>query len=322
MKTFVLATLFENGFVPSDTVSGASCNFDVPGQAEDYAVSGKGGTGSILKQTQASNNCAFLRLGQVVGTDKVIDMAKRLGVRSDLKPVVSLPLGVFDITPIDMAAAYATFANDGIYNEPYYVDRIEDKNGKVLYQHEVKGVRVIDSQTARLVNATLEANVTGGTGKNAQIDGGQPAAGKTGTTNDSADVWFVGYTPQLSTAIWMGAPIDRISLAQAGLGGATGGRYPATTWGRYYSMLMDGQPTVDFIAPDETRRGKSVGKVPNEIGGGGSRRTSGSRGTGRGGGGGGGGGGTTSPTTPATPTTVPAGPGFGGGPTNGQGAGE
>jgi penicillin-binding protein 1A len=322
MKTFVLATLFENGFVPDDTVSGSTCTFDVPGQSESYSVSGKGGTNTITRQTQASNNCAFLRLGQVVGTDKVIDMAKRLGVRSDLKPVVSLPLGVFDITPIDMAAAYATFANDGIYNEPYYVDRIEDKNGKVLYQHEVKGVRVIDSQTARLVNATLEANVTGGTGKNAQIDGGQPAAGKTGTTNDSADVWFVGYTPQLSTAIWMGAPIDRISLAQAGLGGATGGRYPATTWGRYYSMLMDGQPTVDFIAPDETRRGKSVGKVPNEIGGGGSRRTSGSRGTGRGGGGGGGGGGTTSPTTPATPTTVPAGPGFGGGPTNGQGAGE
>ena len=140
-------------------------------------------------------------------------------------------------------------------------------------------------------------------------------------------MWFVGYTPQLSTAIWMGAPIDRIPLAQAGLSGATGGRFPATTWGRYYSMLMAGQPTVDFIPPDSTRRGRSVGKVPHEIGGGSSRRSGGSR-TNRGGGGRGGGGGTTTPTTtppttpPTTPTTVPAGPGFGGADQHGQGAGE
>lgn len=293
MKSFVLATLFENGFVPSDTVSGSSCNFDVPGQSENYSVSSKGGTNSIVRQTQASNNCAFLRLGQVVGTEKVVDMAKRLGVRSPLEPVVSLPLGVFDITPIDMASAYATFANDGMRNEPYYVERIEDRNGKVLYQHQLNPVRVIDSQTARLMNQTLAANVTGGTGKNARIDSGQVAAGKTGTTNDSADVWFVGYTPQLSTAIWMGAPKGRISLAEAGLGGATGGRYPATTWGRYYSMLMAGQPSVGFFPPDETRRGKSVGKVPNEIGGGGSSRR-----TPRGGGGGGG---TPVPQAPAAP---------------------
>ena len=211
MKTFVLATLFENGFVPSDTVSGGSCNFDVPGQSEDYSVSGKGGTNTIVRQTQASNNCAFLRLGQVAGLDNVVGMAKRLGVRSPLEignsatgettPPFSLPLGTMDITPIDMASAYATFANDGMRNEPYYVERIEDRNGKVLYQHQLNPVRVIDAQTARLVNQTLAANVTGGTGKNARIDGGQVAAGKTGTTNDSADVWFVGYTPQLSTAI-------------------------------------------------------------------------------------------------------------------------
>jgi hypothetical protein len=91
----------------------------------------------------------------------------------------------------------------------------------------------------------------------------------------------------------MGAPKGRISLAEAGLGGATGGRYPATTWGRYYSMLMAGQPSVGFFPPDETRRGKSVGKVPNEIGGGGSSRR-----TPRGGGGGGG---TPVPQAPAAP---------------------
>jgi penicillin-binding protein 1A len=231
-------------------------------------------------------------------------MALRLGVRSPLDPVLTLPLGVSDITPIDMASAYATFANDGMRNEPYYVERIEDRNGKVLYQHQLNPVRVMDSQTARLVNQVLESNVTGGTGKNAQIDGGQPAAGKTGTTQDAADVWFVGYTPQLSTAIWMGAPVDRIPLSLGGLA-ATGGRYPATTWGRYYSLLMAGKPTVGFIPPDGTRRGKSVGKIPNEISGG---RSTSSRGNGNGNGNRGGGG----TTDPEVPDTVsPTQPGFG-----------
>jgi membrane peptidoglycan carboxypeptidase len=126
---------------------------------------------------------------------------------------------------------------------------------------------VLDANVARMVNQVMIANVTGGTGRNARIDNGQPAGGKTGTTNDSADVWFVGYTPQLSTAIWMGVPFGRVSLTLAGLGGATGGRYPATTWGRYYSALFEGQPIVEFTEPEYDRRGKSVGKIPNEIGG-------------------------------------------------------
>ena len=314
MKTFVLAALFENDFVPSDTVGGHSCTFKVPGQTKQYRVSGKGGTNTITRQTLSSNNCAFLRLGQLVGVDKVVDMAKRLGVRSPLEDVVSLPLGTSDITPVDMASAYATFANDGIHNEPYYIDRIEDRDGKVIYQHRAAPEQVIDRQIARQINEILASNVTSGTGRNARIDGGQPAAGKTGTTNESADVWFVGYTPALSTAIWMGAPKARISLANAGLGGATGGKYPAATFGRYYSLLFSDSPVEEFIEPEPTRRGKYVGKVPNEVGGGSGtsrrRRTTGT-GTGTGGTGTGGTGtgstGATTTTSPnnTTPTTTP-----------------
>jgi penicillin-binding protein 1A len=315
MKTFVLAALFENGFVPSDTVSGSSCVFKVPGQTETYPVSSRGGTTTIARQTLSSNNCAFLRLGQIVGIDKVVDMAKRLGIRSPMDEFVSLPLGVFDITPLDMAAAYATFANDGLRNEPYYIERIEDRDGKVLYQHELRPVRVVDEQVARLVNATLASNVTGGTGRNAQIDNGQVAAGKTGTTNESSDVWFVGYTPQLSTAIWMGAPEGRISLDNAGLGGATGGRYPATTWGRFYSLAMAGLPQEDFIEPEGTRRGRSVGRAPNEISGGGSGSTRRPRTPTPNAGGGTPAPTPTQPVTPTTPQTTqpPADGGFGGG---------
>lgn len=314
MKTFVLAALFENGYVPSDVVNGGTVTFTQKGEPKPYTVSCRGGSSSLVSQTQRSNNCAFLRLGKIVGLDKVVDMAKRLGVRSPLEEVTSLPLGSKEITPIDMAAAYATFANDGIRNEPYYVERIEDRDGKVIYQHQANPTKVLDPQVARLVNATLQSNVTGGTGRNAQIDSGQPAAGKTGTTNDSADVWFVGYTPELSTAIWMGAPIGRISLANAGLGGATGGRYPATTWGRYYSAIYADRPSVDFIEPEGTRRGKNVGRAPDEVGGsGGSSTTRRTPRTNTNNGG-------TATTVPATetpttqvPATVPTDGGFGGG---------
>jgi membrane peptidoglycan carboxypeptidase len=254
----------------------------------------------------------------------LLDRAETSAVEDvrDVLQRISLPLGTSDITPIDQATAYATFANNGIHNDPYYVERIEDRTGKVLYQHQSKPVRVLDEQVAKLVNEVLISNVESGTGTRAAIDNGQPSAGKTGTTNDATDVWFVGYTPQLATAIWMGVPVASISLENAGLGGATGGRYPATTWGRYYSLIMANQPIEDFLPPGDTRRGKSVGQIPNEVGRGGTRRSSsssgnGGGGTGNGGGNGGGGGGTAATTTPATvpPTTADD----GGGDTAGDG---
>jgi membrane peptidoglycan carboxypeptidase len=329
MKAFVLATLFSKGYVPSDTVNGGPCAFKLPGVSELYKPStGKAGFGTIQKMTQASSNCGFTRLGQLVGVDQVAEMASRLGIRSQLfltdsegnptAPPASLPLGTMGVSPLDMASAYGVFANDGVRNEPYYVERIEDRNGKVLYQHQLKSERVIDPQVARLVNQVLVSNVTGGTGTRAKIDGGQVAAGKTGTTNFSTDVWFGGYTPQLATAIWMGAPEGSISLANAGLGGATGGRYPAATWGRYYSLLFaNGRPQLPFLAPEPTRRGKWVGKIPNEVGGSTPSRQRSPNGTS-----------TTTPggdrgnppaTVPVTPGTTPATtpdttPGFGGGP--------
>ena len=274
MKGFVLATLFDatEGYVPTDTINGSSCSFKFPGEKKLYSLSGGAGTGTIQKMTQLSSNCAFMRLSQVAGVANVALMATRLGIRSDLylhdsegnptQPPYNLTLGTMGVSPLDMAAAYSVFANDGLRNEPYMVDRIEDRTGKVIYQHQHRPERIISTQTARLVNSVLVSNVTGGTGRRAKIDGGQQAAGKTGTTNDSTDVWFVGYTPELSTAIWMGAPAGSISLARAGLGGATGGRYPAATWGRLYSMFYDGRPKVDFVKPEPTRKGRAIRKVP------------------------------------------------------------
>ncbi|QXC62357.1 transglycosylase domain-containing protein [Aquihabitans sp. G128] len=302
MKAIVLATLLEQGYVPSDTVSGGKCTFKFPGQTKLYSPStGKAGTGTITTMIQVSSNCGFVRLGQVAGIDNVVAMARKLGITSKLDAVPSLPLGTSDVSPLQMASAYATFANDGVRNEPYYIEKIVSRDGKTLYQHQAKPERVMSIQSARLVDQVLLNNVVRGTGKNAAIEGGQPAAGKTGTTNDSTDVWFVGFTPRLATAVWMGAKDGNISLdSNAELRGATGGKFPALTWGRYYSLLYAGLPVVDFTPADPTRSGKSVGKIPNEVGGsgGGSGTTRRTPRTNRGGGGGTGG-------TGATPTTLP-----------------
>ena len=279
MKTFVAATLFEQDFVPSDTVSGGgSCTFDFPWESETITYRGRGGT--ISAMTASSSNCGYMKLGQIAGLTEVADVAGKVGIKTSLfdvdgegnptAPPYSLPLGPKEVTPLEMASAYATFANDGMYNEPYLVERIEDHSGRVIYQHQPRPVRAVSEQTARLITEVLQGVVQSGTGTRAQVAGGQPAAGKTGTTNDSTDVWFVGYTPQLSTAVWMGVPeSSKISLgSNRDLAGATGGRFAAATWGHFYSTAFDGEPIMEFDEPEPTRRGKWMGRAPHEVGGG------------------------------------------------------
>jgi len=267
-KIFVLLALLENGYVPNDTVNGSGpCSFDNPGgvpdpyRAENFANSG-GGSASITQQTLRSSNCAYLRLGQVVGLDKVIEVAERLGVSTDLKPNLSLPLGVESILPLEMAAASAALANDGIYNPPYYVDRIEDRAGNVLYEHRSEGERAVSQQSARLATEVLRQNVQSGTGTRARV-AGQPAAGKTGTAQNSADAWFVGFTPQLATAVWIGVPEGQVPLRNVGGITVTGGSYPASIWGQFMTAALQGVPTAEFEAADRARSGRSL-RAPGE----------------------------------------------------------
>ena len=152
----------------------------------------------------------------MVGNDKVIEVANRLGVdTTDMQPVLSLPLGSKEITPIQMAGAYAAFANDGIYNRPWFIERVEDRDGHVIYEHRPNGERAVSSQTARMIAEVLEGNVLQlggtGTGKRARIEG-QHAAGKTGTTQNNMDAWFVGFTGYYTTATWLGDPNAKVRI--------------------------------------------------------------------------------------------------------------
>jgi len=261
-KPFVLAAAMEKGFVPADQVSGLSpCEFDNPGgEPNPYRASNFGGGAgafqAIFSQTLASSNCAFLRLGQIVGLSNVADTARALGISADMSDLpLSMPLGPLDITPLDMATAYATFANDGIHVDPIFITRVEDRTGKVLYENVPHPTRAISTQSARLVTDVLAANVRGGTGTRARLES-QPAAGKTGTAQDFGDAWFVGFTPRLSTAVWMGNPDARVPMrGVAGVGSVTGGSIPARIWGAFNNAYHAGLPVIEFNKPEPTRSG-------------------------------------------------------------------
>lgn len=265
-KTFVLITALESGYVPSDYISGTGpCQFpDISAEGgfykvQNFANSG-GSVNTLLHQTTSSSNCAYVRLGQVVGIPKVIATSAKLGI--DIDPirynVKSLPLGVAEVRPIEVAAAYAAIANGGVRHDPFYIERIEDAQGNVLYKHQSAGERVLSAQVACLTTEVLKANVEAGTGTRAQVKD-QPAAGKTGTTEDFSDAWFVGYTPQLATSVWMGNP-EGNEHQMTNLGGrnVTGGSFPAQAWGQFMNAYHADLEREDFPVCAETRPGRLI----------------------------------------------------------------
>jgi penicillin-binding protein 1A len=285
-KPFALAAAIEHGgFLPSDSINASSpCEFDNPGgfpnpyEAGDYNGSRRSGALTIEDHTLRSTNCGYLRISQLVGLNNVVDTAKDLGVtESNIEAVISLPLGPYDITPLEMANSYATIANDGIRVEPHLITRVV-QGSTVLIEHDPKPFRAIRPQTARLVTDVLEKNVAcpkACTGRRAQL-ANHPAAGKTGTGQSNYDAWFVGYTAQLATAVWIGGQEGQIAMrydwrdpeqdrddyrrafGEFADSGVTGGSLPAMIWGRFMNDYMAGLPVVEFIAPEPGRRGERL----------------------------------------------------------------
>lgn len=315
-KTFVMLTALEQGVQPNDYVSGTGSWPNKGGSPDPYTITGTGGTLDSI--TTASSNGAYVRLGATVGREHVIDMAERLGLTSNFDPrVIPLPLGVFNVTPLEMASAYSTIPNAGIHVPSYFVDKIEDRNGNVVFSHAFDPTRAVSRQTACLASEILQHNVERGTGRNAQL-GAQPAAGKTGTTENNTDTWFVGFTPYLTTAVWMGFPDEAKSMPRIYGQELFGGLYPAKAFSSFNKayLALEQKPVEEFptCAP-LIRSGRPAAGAGDPYGtlNGGSAFTGSGRGTGgTGGTGTGGTGGTTDTTTadgtattvdPAAPTT-------------------
>jgi penicillin-binding protein 1A len=234
-KIFTLVEALEQGYVPTDIIDGSSpCRFPNPGGVPDPYVAenfggSRGGKGTIRQLTTSSSNCGYLRLAGIVGRDKVVQRARDMGITSPVDNVLAMPIGTEEVSPLDMATAGAVLANGGVRNDPFFIERVENSDGEVLFQHEAEPERVVSEQSACLATQILEANVQGGTGTAAGLSG-MAAAGKTGTAENFEDAWFVGYTPYLSTAVWMGNPAEKIAMTSVGGISVTGGSYPAQIW--------------------------------------------------------------------------------------------
>ena len=249
-KPFVYYTAFASGkYTPSSTIKDTPVKYR---DGNDYYRpknygGGFAGEMSLRKALMQSRNIPAVKLGQAVGLDNVIDVARQLGIESPLQPVVSLPLGSVGVTPLEMAGAYATFANNGWHSDPTFIVRVTDSQGNVLLDNQPEPKLLLDQWAVASLNNVLQGVVQSGTGTSAQI--GRPAAGKTGTTTSERDVWFVGYVPQLATAVWIGND-DYRPLGY----GVTGGGFAAPVWRKFMLRALEGQPVKQFPSPSQFQR--------------------------------------------------------------------
>jgi penicillin-binding protein 1A len=178
-------------------------------------------------------------------------MAHNLGVTTPLPPYPSVGLGAAAVSPLEMASAYATLAAGGVYSRPMAIRRVVLSNGKVDDEAgwgKVERKRVLGPAVAWEVTRILEENVLQGTGTAAYF--GRPAAGKTGTTDNHADAWFCGYTPNLMTAVWVGYPQAQIPMLSVHGISVAGGTFPAEIWHRFMAEALKYTPPYDWTEPD------------------------------------------------------------------------
>jgi penicillin-binding protein 1A len=252
-KPFVLAEALEQGVSPDKTYSGRS-----PQTVGDHVFTNFGnenfGNLTLRDATKHSVNTVYVQLLRDVGVEKTMDLARRLGdARSVYKPGaygLSVALGAVEASPLDMASAYGVWANRGLRADPTPIVRIVGSDGHVLEDNvKPKTTRVMKEELADTMNDILQGPLSpGGTAGGKGI--GRPAAGKTGTTDQNMNAWFIGYTPQLSTAVWMGHNDGNHELGDVkGVRAVTGGTWPARTWQAYMKRALQGAPVVPFNQP-------------------------------------------------------------------------
>ncbi len=260
-KPFVLAEAFEQGITPDAVYSGG------PLTIGDYSPQNYGGATygnmTLRAATEQSVNTVYVRLMEQVGPYEVVDLANELGlgVREIVPEVdgsgLSIALGSREVTTLGMASAYGVFANRGVRVAPTPVVRVFDPEGTLLVDRSVPdGDEVLKEATADNVTDVLRGVLVSGTASGRGIN--RPAAGKTGTAQDNKDGWFVGYTPTLSTAVFMGfdppprAEADRSRFRVKGVN-LTGGSFPARAWQRFMLAALEGVPVTDFFEPAPIR---------------------------------------------------------------------
>lgn len=245
-KPFVFGAALEIGFTAADTLFDGPIVLTGADNADSYSPRNYyrkyAGIMTLRTALEDSVNVPAVKLLDMVGVEQVIDFSRRCGIQSELPPYPSLALGSADLVPLEVAAAYATFVNQGVYVEPYFIQKIENRNGRILEEHQTRAHKAMSPGVAYVLTNMLQGVATHGTaaGRLAKLD--IPTAGKTGTTNSFSDAWFVGYTPRYTVLTWVGYDKKR-SLGR----GWTGAHAALPIWDSIVRKgLEDG-----WLSPDE-----------------------------------------------------------------------
>ncbi len=254
-KPFIYAAAIEKGMGPNDMLE------DTPFRVGDWAPGNYGhkyrGKIPAYKALMISSNVCAARVIQSTGVRSVIQMARVLGITTPIEYDYTIALGSNGVRLFEFTRAYGAFANGGFKVEPYAVERVETSRGKVVYQApRAKTAKVMDQNTAAILTAMLKTVIQSGTGRAANI--GKPAAGKTGTTDDSRDAWFMGYTPDVVTGVWVGNDDNTKN------GKITGGTVPALIWKDVMAIATTPYGSVDFDYPEIELKNYSGGKKSSE----------------------------------------------------------
>ncbi len=251
-KTFVLATAIQEGMPPSRYVDSSSPAY-IPTKPEPWEVSNSEGRGrgliTLRQASTASVNTAFARLIWELGAAKVVKVAKKMGITSNLPAYPSIGLGSSNVTPLEMASAYGTLAKGGLHYKPIAITRVIDAEGKTILRAKPKATRALSPGVAGATTDVLRGVVTGGTGTRANI--GRPQAGKTGTSQNYRDAWFVGFTPQLSTSVWVGFYKTERPMRSVNGRRGFGGTLAAPIWADFMRPALKGEPELNFQDYDE-----------------------------------------------------------------------
>lgn len=247
-KPFVYLAAIDSGLSPATIIEDKELDFAKEWNPQNYDKKWHGKV-SMRTALVHSYNIPAILMAKQVGPSTVIDYAKKMGITSLVTSGsandnnLALALGGLTrgVTPLEMSSAFAVLANNGSYNKPVSITKVVDRNGKILYESKVNPEQVVNPKSVYLLVDMMRDVMTRGTGTGAAI--GRPAAGKTGTTSDYKDAWFVGFTPDLSTCVWIGddngEPLNRM----------TGANEPATIWRDFMSVALANVPASDFVRP-------------------------------------------------------------------------
>ena len=282
VKIFILAAALEAEAEANDLIDGVlPCTLPNPENPEEPFVVTNGVSepvGPLRRMTALSINCAYAKLSQIVGLRRTVDRIYELS-RSEwltpelhaIEPFASLATGANEMSPLDMASGAQSIANLGVHHEPYFLLRIEDRNGETTYERsERPGAEVLTISSAAKAVDILKGTLTGGTARRTPLADDRPAAGKTGTQARNTNAWFVGFTPDYTTVVWVGDPRGYTPMAQVpefrdqivGRWGfsrntVTGATYPAHIWKQYMDAVHAGLPVRDFTDDPESEEWKT-----------------------------------------------------------------